>query len=431
MYMHGRSGQYFEPEQGQPKNNLLEMAREGLRLPLAQALRAARQEGKEVVRGGLLVRSNGEYVRAKLKIKPLKAPETLRGLQLVTIGPEEESAGQAESVAPYIPASKVVDRDDLERELQYTRENLQTTIEELETSNEELKSSNEELQSTNEELQSANEELETSREETQSLNEELNTVNAELKTKVEALTHSRDDMKNLLNSMQVAAIFLDNDLRVKRYTAKAQEVIRLIESDIGRPLSDLTSSLQYDGLTEDCRDVLANLTPKEQEIEDNDGRWFMVRLIPYRTMENVIDGVVMTIVEITRAKRADLCAEISSGFFESIVQTVRQPLVVLDADLRVVQANDAFCQDFATESRLTAGMLIYELGNGQWDIPELRKLLEEILPKEIVMTDFRVEHDFPEIGRRAFLLNARRLRGVEHRPDMIFLSFEDVTEATL
>ncbi|HWT80595.1 MAG TPA: PAS domain-containing protein, partial [Candidatus Methylomirabilis sp.] len=224
------------------------------------------------------------------------------------------------------------DRVDLERELERTRENLQTTVEELETSNEELKSANEELQSTNEELQSSNEELETSKEEMGSLNEELTTLNSELQAKVEALARTNDDMNNLLNSMQVATIFLDTKLRVKRYTEQAREVVRLISSDIGRPLSDLTSNLRYEHLLEDCRKVLASLIPIEQETQNNAGRWYLVRLIPYRTGENVIEGLVVTIIDIDRTKKGEAALQVSEDRYQALVAASAQALYRMSPD---------------------------------------------------------------------------------------------------
>jgi two-component system, chemotaxis family, CheB/CheR fusion protein len=303
MHVQGRSGMYLEPEQGPPRNNVLEMAREGLGPSLAAAMRQARQQQQEIVRSAIQVRTNGGYEHVDLTISPVQQPEPLRGLLLLTLRP---SAPPPTDSNPAEPSTEIVaDHLELERELHDTRETLQSTIEELETSNEELKSSNEEMQSTNEELQSINEELETSKEEMQSLNEELNTVNSELMGKVDALGRINDDMNNLLNSMQVATIFLDTKLRVKRYTEQARDVVRLIRSDIGRPLSDLTSSLSYSGLIEDCERVLATLIPVEREVQNTSERWYLVRLIPYRTAENVIEGLVMTIVDINRTKQAE------------------------------------------------------------------------------------------------------------------------------
>jgi two-component system CheB/CheR fusion protein len=427
LYVHGRSGQYFQPEQGQPRNNILSMAREGLSSPLAGAMREARLKHRGVVLRGIMVRSNGEYVPVDLEVKPLAEPPSVRGMLLVTLRPAKGGAeAPGESLEQPRPV-EVSPREETERELQHTRETLQTTIEELETSNEELKSSNEELQSINEELQSTNEELETSKEEMQSLNEELNTVNSELQSKVNALARANDDMNNLLNSMQVATIFLDPEMRIKRYTEQVRDVVRLIGSDIGRPLSDLTSTLDYPGLIEDCRRVLDTLIPREKEVEDVNGRWYMVRLMPYRTADNVIDGAVMTLVDIDRMKQAERKAALKWEFFESIVQTVREPLLVLDGKLRVVSANDAFCQAFATQTKQAEGLLVYELGNRQWDIPELRRLLETILPHDSVIVGFQVERDFPGIGRRTFKLSARRIKRGEKELELILLGFEDVT----
>lgn len=431
IYIHGRSGQFFQPEQGQPRNNVLTMAREGLASPLAAAIREAKRQQREVVHSGLMIRTNGHHIQADLTVRPLTTPSSLRGLLLVTLQPASAAVAPAQPEAVREPAgaspADASSHVELERELQHTRETLQTTIEELETSNEELKSSNEELQSINEELQSTNEELETSKEEMQSLNEELNTVNSELQSKVTALARSNDDMNNLLNSMQIAAVFLDSDMRVKRYTDQARDVVRLISSDIGRPLSDLTSKLDYANLSEDCGRVLATLAPKEMEVQDTEGRWYLVRLMPYRTSDNVIDGIVMTMVDIDRAKRAEREAA-ANKYFRGIFNTVRGPLLVLDTHLRVVSANGAFYHIFRSQPSDTVGSLVYELGNRQWDIPDLRRLLEEILPAKAAMNDYRVEHEFPRLGRRVFILNARRIQQDPHEPDLILLAFEDVTE---
>lgn len=303
MHVQGRSGMFLEPEQGPPRNNVLEMAREGLAANLAACMRQARQEQREIVRSGIRVRTNGGHTSVDLNVVPLKEPEAFRNLFLLTLRPSPVPSDPGAMVEPAVPDN--IDRIDLERELQHTRENLQTTIEELETSNEELKSSNEELQSTNEELQSTNEELETSKEEMQSLNEELNTVNSELQAKLEALARTNDDMNNLLNSMQVATIFLDTRLRVKRYTEQARDVVRLISTDIGRPLSDLTSILDYSTLIQDCERVLTTLIPLEREVQNTAGQWYLIRLMPYRTAENFIEGLVMIIVDINRTKQAE------------------------------------------------------------------------------------------------------------------------------
>jgi two-component system CheB/CheR fusion protein len=311
--------------------------------------------------------------------------------------------------------------------LQEAKESLHSTVEELATSNEELKSANEELQSLNEEMQSSNEELETSREELQSLNEELSTVNAEQSTKVEELAQARDDMQNLLNSTEVATIFLDNELRIRRYTETASALINLIATDVGRPLSDQTSKLKYPGLAGDCRDVLKTLRARQAEVETVDGTWHLMRILPYRTVENAIDGVVITFVDITDVTLAERAGREAREYFESIFQTVREPLLVLDEHLRLVSANKAFYTLFHWRPRQVEGELIYEIGGGGWDRPELRRQLEQVLPEKKAVEGFRFEGDFPKAGHRVLLLNARRLLQRAGLPAMILLALQDVT----
>jgi two-component system CheB/CheR fusion protein len=427
VYVQGRTGLYMEPAEGQPTNNVLQMAREGLGPALATALRQAQADNKEIVRTNVRVRTNHVFSRVDVAVAPIEEPEALRGLFLVTLQPatEREKAPRVETH----DAPTTTREEDLEAELRDTRKSLQATIEDLANANEELRTSNEELQSTNEELQSTNEEMETSKEELQSLNEELNTVNAELQSKVDAIAQSNDDLRNLLNSTQVACVFLDEELKVKRYTEKARDLIRLIESDMGRPLADLTTSLVYDRLVEDCRKVLDTLVPCETEVHDKAGHWHLLHVLPYRTGENVIDGVVVTLVNIDRVREAEQAQhETAAGldFFASIVQTAREPLAVLDAACRVVLVNDAFHRTFHTRQAETEGRLLYELGNRQWDIPRLRELLEKVLSEKAVITGCKVEREFPDLGRRTFLLNARRLDRKPGLPEMVLLAMEEV-----
>ena len=193
--------------------------------------------------------------------------------------------------------------DEIEQELAYTRETLQATIEELQASNEELKSTNEELQSTNEEFQSTNEELETSREELQSVNEELVTLNSELQAKIDQLSQAESDMKILLDSIHIGTVFLDSHLIIKRFTVEATKIFNLIPSDVGRPMHDIRSNLQHDDIERDCQGVMDTLQTKELEISSKDGKWYVMRIIPYRTSENLVEGVVLTLTETTQLKQ--------------------------------------------------------------------------------------------------------------------------------
>jgi two-component system CheB/CheR fusion protein len=303
VHIHGRTGLFLELSPGpQPVANIFNMARDGLQLEIASVVRQAAVSEGEIVRRDVRFKPNGAELVVDIRARRLHDPEPFRGLIIISFDglrpllPPREKGGKAQ-IRPRL------DRvGELERELQYTKDSHQKTIEELETANEELKSTNEELQSTNEELQSANEELETSKEEMQSLNEELQTVNAELSGKVEELSRANDDMKNLLNATDIATIFLDNDLNITRYTEQAKRIMRLIPSDVGRPIADLVPRLRYAGLAEDARQVLSTLIYKEVEVQGEEGGWYFMRILPYRTTDNVIDGLVMTFIDVTKIK---------------------------------------------------------------------------------------------------------------------------------
>ena len=446
IHVHGRTGEYLELAEGQARTNVLDMAREGLPHELAAIMRQAATADGEVTRENVRVKTNGDYVYVDLQVAELArvwpksgdfsygppksgdfgyVPETVKGLLMITFRPVPP---------PDAPTKKKARRgkaasdhaETLERELQYMKESHQTTLEELETSNEELKSTNEELQSTNEEMQSTNEELETSKEEMQSLNEELTTVNTELQSKVDDLSRANDDMQNLLNSTDIATIFLDDDLNIKRFTEQARDIIALRATDVGRPIGELTSKLNCDDLPRDCRQVLDTLVFRETEVETTDGGWYLMRIMPYRTTEKVIDGLVLTFVNIGQLKAAEKSSEMRT-YFESIFDTVRQPLLVLDEQWAIVSANRCFHETFRLRPKQVQGIPLIELGEGAWNIPALRELLEDILPQNSSFDSFEVDHEFPKIGRRVFLLNARRLDHNAALSGMILLAMEDVT----
>ncbi len=304
LYLHGRTGKYLEPAPGKAAMNIIDMAREGLRLELRAALRKVVTFKEDVMIERLQVKTNGGDQAVRLVLHHVKKPDYLQGLIMVVFqdvmypGTEKETRLKARS------KDRVDQRTtELEFELKSTKEHLQTTIEELETSNEELKSTNEELQSANEELQSTNEELETSKEELQSVNEELVTVNSELQNKIEELSQINNDMSNLLASTEIATIFLNNELKIKRFTPTITSVINLIKGDIGRPISDIVSKLEYPDLVKEVEEVLRTLATKEKEVQGNRSSWYLVRIMPYRTLTNLIDGVVITFIDITEQKK--------------------------------------------------------------------------------------------------------------------------------
>ena len=435
LYVHGRTGAFLEPAPGEAHWNLMEMAREGLKPELHLAVRKALNLRQTVIQRGMKVKDNGGWRTIDLTVKPLNLTEAATGMLLVVFEETPPAAGKKRTAAKQTTGQKPSKRIEvLEEQLKYTKENLQITIEELETSNEELKSTNEELQSTNEELQSANEELETSKEEQQSLNEELVTVNAELQEKIDALTVTNNDMRNLLDSVEVPTIFLDTQLKIKRFTTQAIEVINVIATDIGRPLHHIASNLNYDQLAADAREVLKTLIFREIKVQTKKGRWYLMRILPYRTVDNVIDGVVIIFMDIHEQKIAsDRIDELNRAlseqcaYAESIIETLREPMLVLDSQMKVVSTNPAFYGKFQVSSGNIVGRNIFELQKRQWDIPDLKKQLEKVAVEGTVMEDFPVEHIFEKIGQKKLLLNARKIERGARAESLILMAFEDVT----
>jgi two-component system, chemotaxis family, CheB/CheR fusion protein len=335
IYIQGRTGTYLEPASGTARMNILGMAREGCASELRAALHQAVTQKKDILRHHLKINNNGGLADVHLTIKALSEPAGLEGMFLVAF--EEVTPPVLSKARRTLKSSQ--DTIALEQELKLVKGDLQATIEEFQAANEELKSANKELQSTNEELQSIIEEMETSKEEIQSINEELLTVNAELQAKVDQLFNAESDIQNLMHSTEIATIFLDLRLCLTRYTPAATKIINLIPGDIGRPISHLVSNLEYKHLVADAQTVLDTLAPKKLEVSTNGRNWFQVRIIPYRTRENLIDGVVITCTDITRAKQAEEKAQAAEKCAENIVDTVREPLLVLSHNLSVISAN--------------------------------------------------------------------------------------------
>lgn len=237
----------------------------------------------------------------------------------------------------------------------------------------------------------------------------------------------QSDMKNLLDNVNIGTIFLDTHLDIRRFTRDTTQVYRLVGTDVGRPLSDIKSDIEGEDLLARAQAVLDTLVPWEREVRTVNGVWYLARIQPYRTLDNVIDGVVLTFTDISKRIQAEAASQDARELAENIVNTVREPLVVLDGALKVVSASCSFYETFQVARENTTGRLLYDLGNHQWDIPKLRELLENILPQNQVLEGFEVEHDFPAIGRRKMLLNARRIVGKTGETQLILLAIEDVT----
>jgi len=375
LYIHGRTGKYLEPAPGEARLNIQDMARQGLRMEMAAAIRQAASKKQKVFFDNLKVKINGSEQCINLTVRPVTEAEAMEGLLLVVFEdvtlPKEEEKFKSQ-------VRKKADKriGELEQELRYTKENLQTTIEELETSNEELKSTNEELQSTNEELQSTNEELETSKEELQSLNEELTTVNTELQGRIDELSRANDDMKNLLDSTDIATIFLDINLRVKRFTPRATEIINLIPADIDRPVSHIVSNLKYENFIEDIKKVLKTLATQKTEVMTKDGKWYLMRIMPYRTINNVIDGVVVIFEDISRLKSAEEKLKQTNKDLEEISRHNIYRLAAIVKD-----SNDAITLQDKT-GRITAWNRGAERMYGYTEEEALRMNIREIIPEK-------------------------------------------------
>jgi two-component system CheB/CheR fusion protein len=383
LYLHGRTGMYLEPAPGEATiSNIVRMAREGLRRDLGAALHRAAGT-REVVRvSNLHVRTNGDIINANVTVRPVTtgtgpsdAPMYLVILEQV----QPDQAAQPEAAAPgeenaIISALDVDARiATLQQELRAKEEYLQTTNEELETANEELKSSNEEMQSVNEELQSTNEELETSKEELQSVNEELSTVNAELQTKVADLTRANNDMNNLLAGTGIGTVFVDHSLHILRFTPAATRIINLIQSDIGRPVGHLVSNLAgYDSLPADTQAVLDTLMPKELEVQTKAGVWYAMRILPYRTLDNVIEGAVITFIDINNLKLAQEALRQSQQKFASIFEkaSFAAALATLP-DGTIVDVNESFERIFGYNRQELIGRSSREWGLNQIQMAEL------------------------------------------------------------
>jgi two-component system CheB/CheR fusion protein len=268
--------------------------------------------------------------------------------------------------------------------------------------------------------------METAKEEVQSANEELTTLNQELENRNSELRYAVDDLNNLINSTQIPTLMVGNDLRIRSYTPETGRVLRVIAGDIGRPIGELKLGIQVEDLEQKILGVIETLLPLDQEVQAHDGRWYSMRIRPYRRADNKIDGAVLVLVDISERRQAMQAVAEARAHAEGIVDTVHEPLVVLDADLRVVSAGRSFYRTFKVEPEQTEGRLFCELGDRQWDIPALRKLLKEILTDQITIEGFEVEHEFPAIGKKRMRLNARRMERMGSAPPLILLAMEDV-----
>ncbi|MDD4107781.1 MAG: chemotaxis protein CheB [Prolixibacteraceae bacterium] len=377
LYISGRTGKYLEPPVGKANLNIFAMLRPGFQNDFAIGFRRAVMNKEAVVLHHVKIGTNGGTLNLNVNIQWIHKPEPLYGKLMIIFTDVPQTADTKPHAKKGNKEVTSIREAELEEELQHTREEMQNILEEMQTSQEELKSTNEELQSTNEELQSTNEELTTSKEEMQSLNEELQTVNAELMAKVDDYSRVNNDMKNLLNSTDIATLFLDKELNIRRYTNQATKIFKLIKSDIGRPFTDQVSLLIYPELPQDASEVLRTLIFIEKQIPTKNGRWFSIRIMPYRTFDDRIDGLVITFIDITDLKMVEEKLQITNRENSLLIDSSSSVIIKLSTNWKIMEFNAAAETFFGKKREVVTDQNYLELF-----IPDtVRKKTEQAMKK--------------------------------------------------
>lgn len=399
LFVHGDTGKYLRLTPGKPSLNVMDMAHEGLQMALRSAIHTVVTDSVEVRNRETPLLAQQDSVRVSFSVRLLPGPDLKQMLLLISFEDVAPTRGPDDAMSSSGPQG-VANAKDMQRYMAYTKASLQATIEQQQAAHEDT-------QAINEELQATNEELETSREELQSINEELMTVNTELQVKIEQLSEMQNDMKNLLDNIDVGTIFLDESLLLRRFSREAAHLYNLSSSDLGRALGDIKSRLEGGDLIEEARSVLETLKSHESQVKTTDGNVYLARIQPYRTVANIVRGVVFTFTDISDHTRLEKAIQTARTYAEAIVDTIREPLLVLTPDLTVISASQAFYRFFQVEAYETLGRPVFELGGREWDIPALREILEKILPDRQTLQNYKIKLDFPAIGLRSLILDAR------------------------
>jgi two-component system CheB/CheR fusion protein len=428
LQFRGRTGSYLEIPAGAPQNNLFKMAREGLLSPLRMAFAQAKKAKAVVRRKQVLVAGQGGSRKCDLTVAPLVViPNVQEPLFLVLFEnsvegkPERKPKSERKGKRRAVRATA-----ELENELASTREYLEALVEEHARTNDDLAATNEEFVSSNEELQSMNEELETAKEELQSTNEELTTVNDELHSRNQEVSQSNADLTNLLNTVEIPVVMLDAERRIKRFTPTARAVLNVQSTDVGRPIDEIKPNVGGVDLEQQVASVVASGGPQESEVQDRQGHWYRMQVRPSQDADSNVDGAILSLIDIDALKHHVADAEWARDYALDIVEAVQVPLVVLDENLRVLSANQAFYATFQTTEESTKARRFLELDGGQWNIPALRAPVEQMLATQSWLADLEVEHEFPRIGRRVIRVSACVVHSRADVP-MILLALEDIT----
>jgi two-component system, chemotaxis family, CheB/CheR fusion protein len=418
---HGNPGSYVAMPANSVSANIFSLVRPDILVVLRAAFDEAAIANAAVRKPRVQMKRNDHMEEIAIVVRPVSGPGGERSFLVLF----EEQAGQADQEQgarrQSTQSPPTAEAGSLAEELTSTRAYLQSLIEELSTANEEAQSANEELQSTNEELQTAKEEL-------QSSNEELTTTNDEMKSRNTDLSQLNNDLLNLLSSMQLPIVMLSKDLRIRRFTPLAEKALNLLATDIGRPVSDLKPRINVPDLEQLLADVIYSAKTVEREVHDQDGHWYTMRINPYFVAADRVEGAVLQLLDIDQLKRAVEAAQLARNYSEAILATTRQPLVVLDDEMRVQTANRSFFETFGVSDRETRRHSIFELADGQWNSPKIHQLLDELVSKgESGMQDVEIEHELKRVGRRTFQLSAWSLK-MGARQSQILLALEDVTD---
>jgi two-component system CheB/CheR fusion protein len=429
LQFRGDVSPYLALTAGRASLNVLKMAREGLAGELQALLREARDKNVRMQRSGVTVIHGDRTNAVDIDVTPIDTIQTKERFYLVLFTRSDPRAPATRTEPGRKPKGKMVSGaaqvEQLRQDLQATRSYLQATIEKHEATNHELRAANEEIQSSNEELQSTNEELETAKEELQSTNEELTTVNEELHSRQLELIQLNNDLNNLINSVHLPIIILGQDMRIRRFTPMAERVLNVIPTDIGRPLTDINTNLNVTDLRQLMSEVVDSLTIKELEVRDNVGRWYSMRLRPYKTSENKIEGVVITLIDIDQMKRTISALEEARDFAQAVIETTHEPMAALDAQLRIKIANDAFCRLFrTTREQMQERLFLDAVHDCARDVGDFRNTLERVLPGGENLTDHPVEIDLPDAGPTRLTINARQIASGSRSYPMILLSLQ-------
>ena len=430
LQIRGNVGSFLEPARGEPTHSLSKMAREPLQVVLPNLVRRAKKANAPVRQEGMRIKTEGGLQRAAVEVTPFNAsrhsPERYFLVTFELLGPVPPPAPKpAAKGAQGATAERQVAV--LEQTLSDTQASLLAAGEELDANSAELVAALEELQSGNEELQSMNEELQTAKEELQSSNEELTTLNEELENRNHELSEALGNLNNLVDSVRLPIVIVGGNLRVRLYNPAAARVLSIVSTDVGRHLGEIKTRINVAELEPLIVHVMRTLQPHDEEVQDREGRWYAMRIRPYQSLDNHPDGAVITWTDISALKQGLSVVGDGQDNLASIAAAVREPLLVLGTDLRARMANPAFYELFQTGPDATEGRLVYELGGGQWDRPELRRLLGDVLPQSSQFQGLEIDGNFPVIGRRTLLLNARRIMADGPDSARILLAIEDVT----